>query len=158
MLFLIIGALLAIIGTMGCVWGNHLNDLELDNIEEAAEKGIEIARLNPGKLYITIGLIAIITGVVIVAVGLIKNYRSKAIEKKNPKSNINRLALTALLLALGSALSMVKIWEMPLGGSITLCSMLPITLISIEYGLGFLLPVFYYFLFYFDLSPFFLIL
>ncbi len=135
MLFLIIGAVLSIIGAAGCVWGNHLNEIELDNIEDAAENGIELAQLNPGKLYIIIGIIAIIAGVLIVAIGLIKNFRSKE-KKKKSKANINRLALTALLLSLGTALSMVKIWEMPLGGSITLCSMLPITLIAIEYGLS----------------------
>ena len=56
--------------------------------------------------------------------------------KSNQKTNIKRLVLTAILLALGTALSMLKIWEMPLGGSVTLLSMLPIALISIEYGIG----------------------
>ena len=40
------------------------------------------------------------------------------------------------MLALAIALSFVKLWEMPLGGSVTLVSMLPIFLISIKYGLG----------------------
>jgi thiamine transporter len=38
------------------------------------------------------------------------------------------------MLALAFALSYVKMWEMPLGGSITLASMLPIMLISVKYG------------------------
>ena len=42
----------------------------------------------------------------------------------------------AIMLALAIALSFVKLWEMPLGGSVTLVSMLPIFLISIKYGLG----------------------
>lgn len=40
----------------------------------------------------------------------------------------------AIMLALAFALSYVKLWEMPLGGSITLASMLPIMLISVKYG------------------------
>lgn len=44
--------------------------------------------------------------------------------------------LTAMLIALGTALSLIKVWQMPLGGSITLLSMLPIAIISIEYGVG----------------------
>lgn len=40
----------------------------------------------------------------------------------------------AIMLALAMVLSFVKIWEMPLGGSITLLSMLPLSLISIKHG------------------------
>ena len=40
----------------------------------------------------------------------------------------------ALLLALGVGLSFIIIWEMPMGGSITLASMLPILLIGIKYS------------------------
>lgn len=41
------------------------------------------------------------------------------------------------MLALATVLSMVKVIQMPLGGSITLLSMLPICIISIKYGTGF---------------------
>jgi len=50
------------------------------------------------------------------------------------KKNTQRLALTAIMLALASVLSMIKIFQMPLGGSVTLLSMLPIALVSIKYG------------------------
>lgn len=56
--------------------------------------------------------------------------------QSNTSTNVKRLVLTAMLIALATALSLVKIWQMPLGGSITLFSMLPIALISIEYGVG----------------------
>lgn len=52
------------------------------------------------------------------------------------KSNVKRLVLTAVLIGMGTALSLVKVYQLPLGGSITLLSMLPIALISIEYGIG----------------------
>lgn len=40
-----------------------------------------------------------------------------------------------ILIALSVALSFVKIWKMPLGGSVTLASMLPVMLISYRHGL-----------------------
>ncbi len=56
--------------------------------------------------------------------------------KSEKKTNIKRLALTAVLIGMATVLSLIKVYQLPLGGSITLLSMLPITLISIEYGLG----------------------
>ena len=41
---------------------------------------------------------------------------------------------SAILLALAIVLSFVKIWNMPMGGSITLLSMLPIMLVAIKNG------------------------
>ena len=40
----------------------------------------------------------------------------------------------AIMLALSTALSFVKLWKGPFGGSVTLASMLPIILISLKYG------------------------
>ena len=51
------------------------------------------------------------------------------------KTNIKRLVLTAIMIALATVLGMVKVIQMPLGGSVTLLSMLPIALISVEYGI-----------------------
>ena len=45
------------------------------------------------------------------------------------------LCVCAVMVALSTALSLVKIWNMPWGGSITLLSMLPVALVSIMYGL-----------------------
>lgn len=40
------------------------------------------------------------------------------------------------MLALSFALSSAKLFEMPMGGSVTVASMLPVMLISVKYGLG----------------------
>ncbi len=40
----------------------------------------------------------------------------------------------SVMIALAFALSYVRLWKMPLGGSVTLCSMLPILFIGIKYG------------------------
>ena len=50
--------------------------------------------------------------------------------------NKKLLTLTecAVMVALAFGLSFVKLWQMPLGGSVTLCSMLPILLIAVKHG------------------------
>ena len=54
---------------------------------------------------------------------------------ENKKSSkLQTLCTCALLIALATALSLIKIWNMPWGGSVTLLSMLPIALISIRFG------------------------
>ena len=59
----------------------------------------------------------------------------------NNRTNINKLTRCALLVAIAAVLSVFPKFEfLPYGGSITICSMLPIVLISYIYGLkwGFL--------------------
>ena len=56
--------------------------------------------------------------------------------KTKGSTNVKRLVLTAVLIGMGTALSLIQLWKMPLGGAVTLLSMLPIALISIEYGIG----------------------
>jgi thiamine transporter len=50
------------------------------------------------------------------------------------KTKTQKLTLAAILTALAIVLSFVKLWEMPLGGSVTLGSMLPIMLLSLTLG------------------------
>ena len=45
-----------------------------------------------------------------------------------------RLALSGILLAMSVVLSFIKVFEWPFGGSITACSMLPISIIGYTYG------------------------
>lgn len=52
----------------------------------------------------------------------------------NTKSRILRLTESAVMIALATVLSNVKFIEMPMGGSITAFSMLPIALIAYRYG------------------------
>ena len=53
---------------------------------------------------------------------------------KQKKTNILKLTECAVMLALATVLSFIKIIQMPMGGSVTLCSMLPIMLIGIKHG------------------------
>ena len=50
------------------------------------------------------------------------------------KTNLLRLVESALLLAVAGVLSMVKVLDLPYGGSVTACSALPILLVSYRYG------------------------
>lgn len=49
------------------------------------------------------------------------------------KTNTRKLAETAIMIALGTVLSMFKI-DLPMGGGLTICSMLPLIIISFRYG------------------------
>lgn len=49
-------------------------------------------------------------------------------------SKTQRLVVTAIFLALATVLSFIKVLQMPLGGSVTLLSMLPLVLLSLKYG------------------------
>ena len=51
-------------------------------------------------------------------------------------SNIKRLCVSAIMIALATVLSLIKVYQLPLGGSITLLSMLPIVFLSVSYGIG----------------------
>ncbi len=47
---------------------------------------------------------------------------------------IRWLAFSAVMVALSTALSYVKVWQMPMGGSVTLLSMVPICAVGLMYG------------------------
>jgi len=55
--------------------------------------------------------------------------------KSNKKNFTKRLTESAVLLALTLILSYLKLLDLPYGGSITLCSMLPPILIAYRFGL-----------------------
>ena len=55
--------------------------------------------------------------------------------KENVKKPIFRLTLSAIFIALATVLSMIKIYEPPLGGGVTLFSMLPIIMLSCMFGM-----------------------
>ena len=56
-------------------------------------------------------------------------------------SKLLMLTECSVMLALSIVLSFVKVWKMPMGGAVTLLSMLPIMLISVKYGIKGGLPI-----------------
>lgn len=54
--------------------------------------------------------------------------------KEKTNISVNKLTLSAIFVALATVLSLIKVIKMPLGGSVTLFSMLPIVLISCALG------------------------
>lgn len=78
-------------------------------------------------------------------------------EQKNASKRIKHLVYSAAAISLATVLSYIKIFRLPMGGSITFFSMLPITLIGYFYGLGAgLVSGLAYGLIQFVLDPFFL--
>ena len=61
-------------------------------------------------------------------------------EKNKKTGNLIKLAECSVMLALSVVLSFVEVWKMPMGGGITLLSMLPVCLVSIKYGIKGALP------------------
>ena len=53
--------------------------------------------------------------------------------RKRLNTNLTTLTECAIMLALAFALSCIKLFEMPMGGSITMASMLPVMLISVKH-------------------------
>lgn len=54
--------------------------------------------------------------------------------KNVKRKNIATLTECAVLVALSFVLSLIKVWQMPLGGSVTLLSMLPVCIAVIRHG------------------------
>ena len=61
-------------------------------------------------------------------------------EKNKRRNSLIRLAECSVMLALSVVLSFIEIWKMPMGGGITLLSMLPVCLIAVKYGVKGALP------------------
>lgn len=57
---------------------------------------------------------------------------------RNPQ--LIKLAESAVMLALSIALDFITIWEMPMGGKVTLLSMLPLCLLAVKYGIKTAVP------------------
>jgi len=51
------------------------------------------------------------------------------------KQTVHTLVECAILVALSVVLSFIKVWRMPLGGSVTFVSMLPIFVLSVRHGM-----------------------
>ena len=56
--------------------------------------------------------------------------------KTKTRSSIRALCECGLMIAVGTVLAQIKIFEMPYGGSVTLVSMLPFILVSFRHGIG----------------------
>lgn len=55
--------------------------------------------------------------------------------EKTMSSKTMRLVFGGVMIALATVLSMIKVYDLPFGGSITLCSMLPILFYGYKFGL-----------------------
>ena len=104
-----------------------------DAVVEAAEKTptwFETAFKEMGKFPVW--------GWVLMAVLLIGGFIAYKAVKGDKKSawTTKKLSMGAICIALSSVLSMIRLWKMPMGGSITPASMLPLMLFAYVYGTG----------------------
>ena len=59
---------------------------------------------------------------------------------KTTSEKIHLLVECAIMIALGTVLSLIKVYEAPYGGSVTLLSMAPMILLSLRRGVKVCLP------------------
>lgn len=84
-------------------------------------------------LFVAILLVLLGVAAFFAAAG--KKKRERKSESKGTGAGVRQLAFSAMAIALATVMSMLKLIELPMGGSLTLCSMLFITLIGYWFGL-----------------------
>lgn len=96
----------------------------------------KLAKLEGTELWMFIGAIVAIAALIAVLAVLNKKHVNAAptVEKKGNKLTTRTLVQGALCIALAFVLSYIKLFSMPMGGSITLFSMLPIFVFAWMYG------------------------
>lgn len=120
MYLVVLGALLLICGGAGICMGYLAQLGKLSAFGKFTELGdyFTITFIVVGAIIAVIGLIMLIIGIV-----------------KKPRIKTRQLVESALMVAVATVLSLVKI-DLPFGGGVTLVSMLPLILISHRYGAG----------------------
>jgi len=80
--------------------------------------------------------VAIVIALLVVLTALLKEKSSNAGGEQKSSFSAKQLVFCAVALAIGFVASYIKLFHMPWGGSVTLCSMLFVTLIGYWYGPG----------------------
>ncbi len=93
----------------------------------------ELAGLPTVTLLTLLAAVALVATMVILLVRA-RRQKSEARPAVSTANNTRALVYGALCVALSFLLSYLKLFEMPQGGSITLCSMLPVTLYAHWFG------------------------
>lgn len=110
----------ALIATLVCMGVYYAKAIADDGYYDSPEYG----KLDQVWLYVSSALLAV--GAVVAAFLLDR--------KNNKPLDSHCIALAGITIALSFALSYIKLWEMPQGGSITLASLLPVMLFAYIYG------------------------
>lgn len=77
----------------------------------------------------------IVTVVILMAACVVLALALQPKEKKSKSFSVKQLTFSAMAMALAMVLSMFKLFELPMGGSVTICSMFFITLVGYVYGI-----------------------
>ena len=97
--------------------------------EEAEAENAAWSFLGEGAAFWVTVAVLLVVGV---AVYLVTRKKSS----KKSFWTAKTMAVGAMCMALSSVLSLIKLWSMPMGGSVTLASMLPLMLFAYCYGVG----------------------
>lgn len=77
-----------------------------------------------------------VTVAVLLVVGVAVYLVTRKKSSKKSFWTAKTMAVGAMCMALSSVLSLIKLWSMPMGGSVTPASMLPLLLFAYCYGVG----------------------
>lgn len=105
--------------------------------KEVYEGSVSYSPTLMGYVLFVVVLLLLLTGISLITIKGKKNVdvASKQTKKNGVRSGVRRLAFSAMAIALAIVMSFLKLVELPMGGSLTLCSMLFITLIGYWFGL-----------------------
>ena len=114
-----------ILGTCdgGCFSFTLIKEGDMSYFFQFSEEAGAFLPKTSGKIFISLLLILAL------AVGTLSRRREKA-----PQMSAKQLAFSAVALALAVVTSNIKIWRMPMGGSVTLFSMFFVCLVGYLYG------------------------
>lgn len=84
----------------------------------------------------TLGNVLLVAVILLLLFGAVAVARKREMISNRKKLSVRQLSLCAMAIALGTVLSMIKVFKFPTGGSITLLSMLVICLPGYWFGLG----------------------
>ena len=94
-----------------------------------------VAASDDGSYYLTSGGVATVIILIAILLAALAFIKKPAEEQTAQKSfSVKQLVFSAAALALAFVTSYIRIFSMPWGGSVTLCSMLFVTLIGYWYG------------------------
>jgi thiamine transporter len=112
----VLAAIVSALVTIGIYYGNHIKN---DNYYDG-----EYGSVDQLVLYICAAAL------IVIAIGA-----AFILDRKNKTTfDSHCIALAGITVALSFALSYIKLWEMPQGGSVTFASLLPIMLFAYIYG------------------------
>ncbi len=94
----------------------------------------ELGKLGTGGILLLIAGVVVAIGLIVALVSMHRREAAEPASTQSSRKKTRALVYGALCLSLSFVLSYLKVFEMPMGGSITLFSMLPLTMYAAAFG------------------------